>query len=160
MRALQAGEPIGVRNPRATRPWQHVLDCLSGYLWLGARLALAGKTSALAEAFNFGPATRSNQPVAALVTELLRHWPGEWRDQSDPAALHEAHLLHLSTDKAAQRLAWFPTWDFPTTVRETVRWYHSRHADHHPDMLALSLSQIEAFCADAAGQQIAWATAA
>ncbi|MFM8471748.1 MAG: CDP-glucose 4,6-dehydratase, partial [Limisphaerales bacterium] len=82
VRALRAGQPIAVRNPHATRPWQHVLDCLSGYLWLGAMLAAPEREARLADAFNFGPDARSNQPVAALVTELLRHWPGEWRDES------------------------------------------------------------------------------
>jgi CDP-glucose 4,6-dehydratase len=133
-----------------------VLDCLSGYLWLGARLAEPQREARLADAFNFGPDARSNQPVAALVTEFLRHWPGEWRDESQPDAPHEASFLHLDTDRAAQWLGWFPTWDFADAVRETARWYHARHTSP-ADMRAFSQAQIDAFTAHAADRGLAWA---
>ena len=90
IRALLAGTSIAVRNPAATRPWQHVLDCLSGYLWLGARLA---EEETLADAFNFGPRPEAQRPVRELVDTLLQHWPGEWTDASDPNAPHEAHVV-------------------------------------------------------------------
>ena len=156
VRALLDGKPVAVRNPAATRPWQHVLDCLSGYLLLGARLADPLRAARLADAFNFGPAARSNQPVSALVTEFLRHWPGEWRDESDPAAPHEASFLHLSTDRAAQWLGWFPTSDFGEAVREAVRWYRARHVER-ADMRAFSRAQIANFTAIAAKRGLAWA---
>jgi CDP-glucose 4,6-dehydratase len=155
VRALLAGRPIAVRNPRATRPWQHVLDCLSGYLWLGARLGSPTRETRLADAFNFGPDTRSNQPVAALVGEWLRHWPGEWRDESRADAPHEASFLHLSTDRAAQWLAWYPTWDFAAAVRETARWYHARHVAR-ADMAAFSREQIANFTAAARAENLPW----
>ena len=158
VRALLGGKPIAVRNPAATRPWQHVLDCLSGYLWLGARLAQPQCDARLADAFNFGPAAPSNQPVSALVTELLRHWPGEWRDESDPAAPHEASFLHLSTDRAAQWLGWFPTSDFAEAVRDTARWYRARHVEG-ADMVAFSRAQIADFTAVAVQRGLAWAQA-
>lgn len=156
VRALLAGQPVPVRNPHATRPWQHVLDCLSGYLWLGARLAAPEREARLADAINFGPDARSNQPVAALVTELLRHWPGEWRDESRPGAPHEASFLHLDTDRAAQWLGWHPAWSFADAVRETARWYHARHVGS-ADMRAFSLAQIDDFTAAAAARDLTWA---
>ena len=156
VRALLGGKPIAVRNPAATRPWQHVLDCLSGYLLLGARLADPQREARLEDAYNFGPEARSNQPVSALVAEILRHWPGEWRDESDPAAPHEASFLHLSTDRAAQWLGWFPALDFSEAVRETVRWYRARHVDG-ADMRTYSKRQLAEFMAVAAERGLAWA---
>jgi len=136
-----------------------VLDCLSGYLWLGARLAEPGRDPRLADAFNFGPAARSNQPVSALVAEVLQHWPGEWRDESDPAAPHEANFLHLCTDRAARWLGWFPAADFGEAVRETVRWYRARHVEG-AEMRAFSRRQIADFTAVAAQRGLAWAQTA
>ena len=156
VRALLAGQPIAVRSPQATRPWQHVLDCLSGYLWLGAKLSEPAPEARLADAFNFGPDARSNQPVAALVREFLQHWPGEWRDESRADAPHEASFLHLSTDRAVQWLGWSPTWDFGTAVRETARWYHARHVAR-ADMMAFSREQIANFTAAAATRGLSWA---
>lgn len=133
MRALGRGEAIAVRNPQATRPWQHVLEPLSGYLALGAQLHQAlvdhGKTDDsarlenLCSAFNFGPALDSNRPVREVVEEILRHWPGEWTDLSDAQAVHEASLLNLATDKAHHLLGWKPRWDFAQTIQKTVEWY-------------------------------------
>ena len=120
MRALSRGEPIGVRNPGATRPWQHVLEPLGGYLRLAENLASSAE---LASAFNFGPQLEANRPVRELVDEALRHWPGRWQDQSDPSAPHEASLLNLVIDKAHHQLGWAPRWNFVTTVERTVNWY-------------------------------------
>ena len=120
IRALRAGQPIGIRNPKATRPWQHVLEPLSGYLWLAALLA---KDAHLATAFNFGPGLDSNRTVRDVVEQLLTHWPGEWRDESTPGSLHEASLLFLATDKAHHLLKWQPVWDFNETIRRTVQGY-------------------------------------
>jgi CDP-glucose 4,6-dehydratase len=156
VRALVAGQPIAVRSPQSTRPWQHVLDCLSGYLWLGAKLLESAPEARLSDAFNFGPDARSNQPVAALVHEFLRYWPGEWIDKTPTNAPHEANFLHLNTDRAAQWLGWSPTWDFATAVRETARWYYARHVTH-ADMPTVSREQIANFTADAAARGLSWA---
>jgi CDP-glucose 4,6-dehydratase len=86
MRSLARGEPIPVRNPAATRPWQHVIEPLAGYLRLAEALAHAAHPPC--EAFNFGPSLASNRPVGELVATILEHWPGEWLDQSDPSAPH------------------------------------------------------------------------
>jgi CDP-glucose 4,6-dehydratase len=127
--ALSKKKPIPVRNSRATRPWQHVLEPLSGYLWLGASLAEPKlrrcSLPLLASAFNFGPDRDSNRSVAELVEEVLKHWPGRWQDKTDPSAPHEAGQLRLSTDKAYALLRWFPVWSFSEAVAQTVDWYRN-----------------------------------
>ncbi len=129
MRALAAGEPIPVRRPEATRPWQHVLEPLGGYLLLAERLAGTGGgvNHTYASAFNFGPALEANRPVRELVEAALQHWPGDWQDLSDPATPHEAGRLHLQIDKVHHQLSWRPRWDFATTVARTVAWYRALH---------------------------------
>jgi CDP-glucose 4,6-dehydratase len=125
IRSLARGEPIPVRNPAATRPWQHVLEPLAGYLRLAERLVHAANPPC--EAFNFGPSLASNRPVGELVATILELWPGEWLDQSDPSAPHEANLLHLQIDKAHHQLDWQPRWDYATTLARTVGWYRAHH---------------------------------
>ena len=131
MRALAAGQPIQVRNPAATRPWQHVLEPLGGYLLLAERLhqsQLAGAAAnPFADAFNFGPQLEANRPVRDLVEAALGHWEGGWQDLSDPAAPHEAGRLHLQIDRAHHQLGWQPRWPFATTIERTVGWYHAVH---------------------------------
>ena len=129
-RALQKGEAIPVRNKHATRPWQHVLEPLSGYLWLCANLLLDPRpapapatTDQLCSGFNFGPSLASNRTVADVVQAILSHTGGEWIDQSDPNAPHEASKLNLAIDKAFHLLAWSPSWSFHETIEQTVRWY-------------------------------------
>ena len=156
VRALQAGRPIPVRNPSATRPWQHVLDCLSGYLWLGACLAVAEKQTPLAGAFNFGPGANSNLPVRGLVDEILKIWHGSWEQTGQTDAPHEAEKLNLDISKAAELLQWFPIWSFAETIQSTVVWYHERHAKKNTDMLNFSLAQIDTFTAAAAAKRIRW----
>jgi len=163
IRALQANQPIPVRNKTATRPWQHVLEPLSGYLWLAARLSqspvsdLRPQTSGLASAFNFGPTHASDRTVAELVTEVLKHWPGRWEDQSDPHAVHEATLLQLATDKAHSLLGWSPVWNFATAIEHTVKWYRET-AKAPQSAPALASLQIEQYQADAAKAGLPWAT--
>ena len=129
MRSLEKGDIIPVRNPRATRPWQHVLEPLSGYLLLAEQIYKAllnhqrDRLQMLCTAFNFGPKLEANRSVQELVTEILKYWPGEWKDFSNPNALHEAGLLNLVTDKAYHTLGWQPRWDFETTVLRTTTWY-------------------------------------
>ena len=126
IRSLARGEAIPVRNPAATRPWQHVIEPLSGYLMLAEVLA-SDTENPPCEAFNFGPSLASNRSVGELVTTILEYWPGKWLDQSDPTAPHEANLLHLQIDKAYHRLAWQPRWDYTTTLTRTVGWYRTHH---------------------------------
>lgn len=130
MRALARREEITVRRPEATRPWQHVLEPLGGYLLLAENLATAGQ--AYASAFNFGPALEANRSVRDLVDTALSYWPGSWRDLSDSTAPHEAGRLHLQIDKAHHQLAWRPRWPFATTVERTVAWYRAVHEGASP----------------------------
>ena len=143
MRALAAAEPIAVRNPMATRPWQHVLEPLAGYLQLAQRLH--EQPDRHSQAYNFGPAAEANQPVQQLVEQLLVHWPGAagWRDASQPGAPHEAGLLHLVADRAQQQLGWLPRWDFATTAARTAGWYRRVHQGE--EALACCLDDLRAY---------------
>ncbi|WP_115120211.1 CDP-glucose 4,6-dehydratase [Synechococcus sp. UW105] len=141
MRSLARGEDIPVRNSSATRPWQHVIEPLGGYLRLAE--ALASDPAPPCEAFNFGPSLASNRSVGELVDAILEHWHGAWLDQSDPTAPHEAHLLHLQIDKAHHRLGWKPRWDFTTTLACTVGWYRAVHEGASP--LECCLADLNAY---------------
>lgn len=121
--SLAAGKSIPVRSPRSTRPWQHVLEPLSGYLLLAERL-FADNLS-YSSSYNFGPFLDANRSVMELVKEVLRSWPGEWEDLSDLSSPHEAGKLHLQIDKAYHLLSWRPQWDFRMTVSRTVDWYRA-----------------------------------
>ena len=148
-----------MRNKIATRPWQHVLEPLSGYLWLGACLAnpqFSPFGSQLASAFNFGPSLASNRTVAELVQEILKHWPGKWEDKSDPQAVHEAKLLNLATDKAYHFLNWSPVWDFGENITQTIIWYRQA-CNPSSDMRKKTVSQINMFTANAQAMGLKWA---
>lgn len=124
IRALQNNTTIQIRNPLATRPWQHVLESLGGYLLLGSRLLDSSleNLETYCSGFNFGPFSTSNKKVEDLVNEVLKHWEGTWEYKKENAA-HEAYLLNLNIDKAIQILNWNPVWDFETTISKTVIWY-------------------------------------
>ena len=157
VRALASGQTILVRNPHAVRPWQHVLECLSGYLWLAARLSREPKNSPLASPFNFGPEPSARQPVRRLVETVLKIWPGKWVDGSNPNLPHEATLLSLSIEKAGALLGWYPSWDFTEAVERTVSWYYQRHVAKNPDMLRYTQNQIAAYTESARAKSTAWA---
>ena len=131
-----------------------MLDCLSGYLWLGVRLA---EDAAFADAFNFGPETEAQRPVSELVESFLQYWPGKWTNVSDSAAPYEAPTLSLAIDKAAQQLDWRPVWNFDSAVERTARWYHQRHVVNAEDSHGLCLAQLETYAADADAQSLVWA---
>ena len=133
-RALAKGEPIPVRNKHSTRPWQHVLEPLSGYLWLAANLALdtpvtSANTDQLCSAFNFGPSLSSNRTVADLVQGILKRTGGNWIDRSDSNAPHESSRLSLAIEKAFHLLGWKPALNFDETVAMTVDWYKAIQAN-------------------------------
>jgi len=160
IRSLQRDEVIPVRNPHATRPWQHVLEPLSGYLWLAATQAqpdlVGAERKDVLTAFNFGPEKEANRSVGELVREILKHWPGRWDDKSNPHDLHEARLLMLSTTKARRVLHWQPTWKFETAVANTVNWYRGTH-EKPAAAESLMLQQIAEYENAARAQNIAWA---
>jgi len=161
IRALSAGRPIPVRNRLATRPWQHVLEPLAGYLWLAASLAAAPERrhddASLESGFNFGPDSDSNRNVGELVGQVLQYWPGEWADASDGTAPYEARFLHLSTDKAARLLRWRPVWSFDRTITETVEWYRTAVAAEFKAIAEYTRRQIQRYVADAAKAGQPWA---
>ena len=127
MRCVLNHSVVPVRNKTSTRPWQHVLEPLSGYLWLAAHLnepKLSQYPSTnVCSAFNFGPQLESNRTVAELVESLLKHTGGDWADVSTPDQPHEASKLNLAIDKAFHVLGWKPTWTFDTCVAQTALWY-------------------------------------
>lgn len=133
IRSLQEGRSIVVRNPYATRPWQHVLEPLTGYLKLGALLDQSiqcgdrEKKESYCSAFNFGPTNDSNRKVENLVGEILKHWEGRWENLAEKNAPHEAGLLHLNIEKANRVLDWHPRWSFEVTIEKTVEWYREVH---------------------------------
>jgi len=159
VRSLARGEPIPVRNKRATRPWQHVLEPLSGYLWLAAVLSQPSlrpdQSSAIVSGpFNFGPRAESNRTVEELVEELLKHWPGSWVDRHDPNAPHEAGLLNLAIDKAQRLLGWKPVWDFEQSVAATAEWY--RVSGQGAGVVACTDAQIQGYSDAAREASVAW----
>lgn len=142
MRAIGAGQPVRIRSPHAIRPWQHVLEPLSGYLALAERLYTDGP--ACAEAFNFGPHDTDARPVQWIVERLCAQWGAGAAWELDPAPQpHEATYLKLDCSKARARLGWQPRWTLARTLDEIVAWHqaHTRGAD----MRALTLAQIAAY---------------
>ncbi|HEX4107260.1 MAG TPA: CDP-glucose 4,6-dehydratase [Solirubrobacteraceae bacterium] len=143
VRAASTGTTVRLRNPDAVRPWQHVLNPLSGYLSLAEALVAS---PASAEAWNFGPDPGDARPVRWIADALAARWPGGLRWEPD-AAEHptEAVALTLDSGKAARRLGWRPRWALEEALRRIVDW-HAAHAAGG-DMRAVSLSQIESFSA-------------
>lgn len=128
MRAFARGNTLAVRHPTAVRPWQHVLEPLSGYLWLAVRLAAAGGER-LAEGWNFGPLPTELRTVGELADAAAAAWgDATWFTPDAAEQPHEASVLRLSIDKASAQLGWEPVWDFATAVARTVGWYR-RAAD-------------------------------
>ncbi len=122
MRAVDAGEPVEIRNPKATRPWQHVLEPLGGYLLVGQEL-LAGNTNA-ACGWNFGPADEGSLSVRQVVEQIKRHWDRiDYRLPATVGGRHEANLLKLDCSKAHRLLGWIPVWNSAQTFEKTVLWY-------------------------------------
>lgn len=142
MRGALAGAPIPIRNPTAIRPWQHVLNPLSGYLVLAEALA-AGRPEA-AGGFNFGPDPGDAQPVSHIVDRLSALWPGELAWEIDPGPHpHEAQHLSLDSTKARDVLGWTPTWDLDTALASIAEWF-AAYRDG-ADMRERTLAQITAF---------------
>ncbi len=154
VRAILAGKQLPVRNPRAVRPWQHVLEPLGGYLALAEALA-ANSDPRFEDTFNFGPAADADRTVGELVELALAAWPGEthgWSDGSKPGAPHEAHYLALSVDRARARLGWSPRWDFPRTVKETMGGYHAADGASQSELRAHLFDTIARY--EASGQPL------
>jgi CDP-glucose 4,6-dehydratase len=157
IRALSRGVPIEVRNPGAVRPWQFVLEPLSGYLWLGSQLVTQGQ--AVAGAWNFGPNPQGNVPVREVADRMVRHWgSGSWRGPDvEAAGPHEARFLRLDCTKAANGLHWMPVYDIERTLEVTTRWYREQ-AQGAQDAFERCLADIAAYEQVAVARKVAWAT--
>jgi CDP-glucose 4,6-dehydratase len=142
LRALDRRETVTIRSPLAVRPWQHVLEPLSGYLLLAESLCLNGQTDA--EGWNFGPGDGAERPVQWITEYLCTIWGGQatWRIQSS-MDLHEAAVLRLDASKAHQRLRWGPKWPLEKALQRVVDWHHAWLRSE--DMRALCLSQIKEY---------------
>lgn len=151
VRAMSGGAPMEIRSPNATRPWQHVLECLAGYLMLGQRL-LAGD-AAVAEGWNFGPDKEGNRPVCQVLEEMRVNWPAIVWGQSSAPLPHEANLLYLDSSKARGLLGWCPVLTFSEAVAMTAAWYR----DYIERGTVSSQAQLLEYCARAAELGLFWA---
>lgn len=140
VRAWSKGQAVELRNPRATRPWQHVLEPLGGYLHLGTQLHTRPELHG--HSFNFGPSMIEDRSVGDVVEEMARHWPSvRWDAGEAPHGGHESGLLKLNCDKAMAVLGWRALLDFPTTIEMTADWYR-RFYSAEPDIAAVTTGQI------------------
>jgi len=157
MKSWSKNIPVEIRNPNSTRPWQHVLEPLSGYLRLGSSLFKSNKFHG--EAYNFGPTTDQNFSVSELINEMSMFWDNvTWNDVSGKNDnLHEAGLLKLNCDKALADLNWISTLEFEDTVRMTVSWYKDYYqGTEGQSMYDFAISQINEYIRLAEKKGIEW----
>ncbi len=138
IRAIEAGEALKIRHPSAIRPWQHVLEPLSGYLQLAERLFI--DKAIFAEAWNFGPEEADSRPVEWLVDNLCNRLPGASWQREEALQLHEAKILKLDSSKAKLRLNWRPRWSLDEALAHTIDWYLASR--NGANMRTFSLQQI------------------
>jgi CDP-glucose 4,6-dehydratase len=151
IKAASENLSAGIRNPRATRPWQHVLDCLSGYLTLGWKL-LEQKT-VFADAWNFGPGAENNLSVSELAELSQKYWNKlKIVIDQDNTELHEANLLTLDCSKANKLLKWKPVWSKEQSIRKTILWYKYFYENN----AVLTEDDIKEYVEDAIKQKLVW----
>ncbi len=145
LRAFERGEPVVIRNPTATRPWQHVLEPLSGYMALAEQHFQHGQV--FAEAWNFGPRDEDARPVGWIVKKMADLWSQYASWHADEATqLHEANELKLDISKAKQRLNWAPRWSLEFALQSIVEWHYvwlNHNSAYHQ-----ALQQIERYMKD------------
>ena len=140
MRAITKGEPVNIRNPHAIRPWQHVLEPLSGYLVLAQKLVEEGP--AYAEGWNFGPNDEDAKPVQWIVEHLANRWGnGATWSLDGGNHPHEAHYLKLDCSKVKSRLNWHPRWRLAGALEHIITW--QKQYQQGADMKAVTLEQIK-----------------
>lgn len=153
IRAFSKNQAVELRYPRATRPWQYVLDCLSGYLHLATQQA---RSRGHEGSWNFGPAPEPDTQVAQVVDRVAAAWgAGRWIDRSDPANLHEASSLRLDCTKAATLLKWRPALTLDETIQDTVAWY--RRVDSGEDPVHVTEDVLVSYVDRARQRGAAWA---
>ena len=152
MCAVNLNERVKIRNPHATRPWQHVLEPLSGYLFLGQKLLECQKN--FAEAWNFGPSEDGNVTVGEIVSQMKKAWPKiDYEINIIPDQPHEADMLMLDCSKSRTKLKWIPVWDGKSAVEKTALWYKAFYEYHQVQ----SLENLHKYLADARSKNISWA---
>lgn len=152
-RATDKGTPVELRNPHATRPWQHVLETLSGYLLIGQQLL--EKNVDTASAWNLGPSPAQNQEVIEVATEAKKYWPAidiTFSQQTTHA--HEAQLLALDSTKAHTQLKWDNVWTFSEGLKSTVEWYKS----YYQDKKVITSEQLRTYILTSAKRKVSWIT--
>ncbi len=153
MLSVSNNKKVEIRNPYATRPWQHVLEPLSGYLNIGQKL-LEEKVE-FAEAWNFGPADEGSISVEKVVKNVKKHWDKiDYEINSNPNQPHEANLLKLDCSKAHILLKWKDVWNSKTTFEKTVKWYKAYYEE---DKNILTKNDLESYIQDAKAKNIEWA---
>jgi len=141
IRAIQSGNTVIIRSPQATRPWQHVLEPLSGYLLLAEKLYNDGPV--YADAWNFGPNDADAKTVEWIISELVTQWgeDANYHIDTSAASVHEANYLKLDCSKARTKLGWQPKWNAEETLKRIVAW-HKSHSSN-ADMQAVCLGEID-----------------
>ena len=160
-RAWAQGRAVEIRNPLSTRPWQHVLEPLSGYLWTGAQLwerTVNGPNNPEGQAYNFGPAADVNNTVEEVALGLMEYWPDFILNIHRPEnnAVRESALLKLCCDKALADLKWKATLDFRETIAMTALWYREFYKNPSADIWKLTLGQIGEYCEKARARDLEW----
>jgi CDP-glucose 4,6-dehydratase len=157
IRALNNNQSIGIRNPHGIRPWQHVLEPLSGYLWLGVLLWECPER--YSGAWNFGPEFNSHLTVAEVVKKLIQYWgTGTWQNLPDPDALHEAKILKLCCDKAHSELKWYSILNIEECLQMTVDWYKEYYSESQTkNMYSYCVRQIHQYEGTAAIKRLVYA---
>lgn len=156
VRAWSEKNPVDIRKPQATRPWQHVLEPLSGYILLAVELTT--RFDLQGEAFNFGPSANQNHSVSELIDEMQKHWSDvHWNDTSEKSDnVYESGLLKLNCDKAYARLGWEPTLDFEQTIRMTSEWYKCCYQEGRNSMFDITNTQLMEYISQAALRDKRW----
>jgi len=144
LRAFKENKPVIVRNPQATRPWQHVLEPLSGYLLLAENLF--NNPMRFSEGWNFGPLNDDVKPVDWILDQMTKLWPNSSWQLDNSTNPHEANLLKLDISKARSQLNWNPTWNLETSLKKIVQW--QKICDTGADMHGVCINEINEFIKD------------
>jgi len=144
LRSFERNELVVIRNPKATRPWQHVLEPLSGYLILAQKLYEDQKE--YAEGWNFGPNEKDVKPVDWILNKMIAKWPNSSWELDSSSNPHEANFLQLDISKAESKLGWKPIWELSHTLEKIIDWHQAWI--NKEDMQTVCLSEIKAYMAD------------
>ena len=152
------GKIVKIRNPMSTRPWQHVLEPLSGYLGLG--LELSKNQKLCGESFNFGPKNEKSKSVETLIKDLRKYWEHNTIDKGfvveNKNCFHEASLLKLNCDKASFYLKWEATLDYEECIKMVGSWYSKYYENSNQDLYDFTISQIKQYEAEAIKRGLTW----